>query len=119
MKTLSKGLALILIISIFTLFYCMQIPIIKEPFTTKETLKSPCNKFKHHVNSITNRDIFPVLNDEEHFTNPQVPDNEPSNEPSNKPSLDLPGLPPSHVDALYPIKNKKPDILSGPKKLIE
>ncbi len=123
MKTLSKGLALILIISIFTLFYCMQIPIIKETFTTEETLKGPCNSFKRDVNSITDRDIFPVLNDEEHFTNPQVPDNEPSNEPSNKPSnepsLDLPGLPPSHVDALYPIKNKKPDILSGPKKLIE
>jgi len=115
MKTLSKGLALILIISIFTLFYCMQIPIIKESFTTKETLKSPCNKFKHHVNSITNRDIFPVLNDEEDFTNPQVADNEPSNEPS----LDLPGPPPSHVHSLYTIKNKNPDILTGPKKLIE
>ena len=111
MKTLSKGLALILIISIFTLFYCMQIPIIKETFTTEETLKGPCNSFKRDVNSITDRDIFPVLNDEEDFTNPQVTDNEPS--------LDLPGLSPSHVDALYSIKNKKPDILSGPKKLIE
>ncbi len=116
MKTLSKGLALILIISIFTLFYCMQIPIIKETFTTEETLKGPCNSFKHDVNSITDRDIFPVLNDEEDFTtNPQVTDDEPYNEPSQG----LPGLPTSHVDALYSIKNKKTDILSGPKKLIE
>ncbi len=115
MKTLSKGLALILIISIFTLFYCMQIPIIKESFTTKQTLKSPCNKFKHHVNSITNRDIYPVLKDEEDFTIPQVADKEPSNELPQ----DLPGLPTSHVNALHPIKNKKTDILSGPKKLIE
>ncbi len=63
MKTLSKSLALILVVCIFALFYCMQTPIIKEPFSTKE-LEDSCNG----VNSLTERDTYPILDEDEDFT---------------------------------------------------
>lgn len=60
MKTLSKSLAIILVVCIFALFYCMQTPIIKEPFSTKE-LEESCNG----VNSLIKRDTYPILDEDE------------------------------------------------------
>tara|TARA_B100001113_G_C20548926_1_gene379476 strand:+ start:241 stop:432 length:192 start_codon:yes stop_codon:yes gene_type:complete len=43
----------------------MQTPIIKEPFSTKE-LEDSCNG--NGVNSLTERDTYPVLDEDEDFT---------------------------------------------------
>ena len=73
MKKLSGIITFILAISILLLLYCTQTTIIKEPFTTKEY--GTCKQSNSEKNSITSRDVYPILKDEEKFIDTRFSEN--------------------------------------------